>query len=402
MIIQNPKYVFNKLYTGSYIKDKIAHETKNFLVDDDGNRYIYLNEDGNIDPKKAKTLEYVIHVMNASNYKKGYFEIVGISKIYHGVNESITTQPIFKKHKFNEIFDNFYDDHNFALTFKCESLYLPKVDKHIYITFANKEALANHKIDNNTLEMNLASRWRQSLRLYAKNGDDKPIEQLIHKIDTWFHKQTDDNSLFDQYESEMPFCLISGRVSLELSTSNLIAYFFNRDKQLANRFISEFLKIKLDKDESINKIEREFKNIDLFITTNKRTIVIENKIDSNINGVKSANYNQLSKYYEFVEDSYKGLVHHYFILLPEYNNISKDQINSCLHGNKYIIKTYKKLYYELIRDYEYCPNNTKANDYQKFLFNEFKQNIRFLTLTQAAKEQDIAYMRIKQKLEELK
>ncbi len=398
--MQQPKYVYNKLYTGAYIKDKIAHETKNFLLDDDGNRYIYLNEDGKIDPKKGKSLQYVIHVMNASNYKQGYFEVVGISKIYHGPNEVITTQPIFKGHRFNEIFDNFYDDHYLALTFKCEALYLPQPNKHIYMSFRNDKT-SYQELDKHTLLINSASRWGQKLRLYAKNGDDEVIDQLINHINDWFVKPEDDNSFFDHYESEMPFCLISGRVSLELSMSNLIAYFLNRDKQLLNKFIESFLKIKLDNNETIIKIERELKNIDLLISTNKRVIVIENKIDSSINGVKSANYNQLSKYFEYVEKTYQGLIHHYFVLLPEYNHISSELINQCLHGDKYIIKTYKELYDGLIRDYQYLPSGKQASTYQTFLFNEFKENIKFLTLTQAGKEQYIAYMRIKQKLEKI-
>ena len=155
--MSQPKYVFNKLYTGAYIKDKIAHETKNFLLDDYGNRYIYLNEDGHIDLQKGQNLQYVIHVMNASNYQHGYFEVVGISKIYHGPNEIITEQPVFQGYRFNEIFDNFYDDHYLALTFKCAALYLPQPHKHIYITFRNHQASLT-KVDNNTLIMHSASR----------------------------------------------------------------------------------------------------------------------------------------------------------------------------------------------------------------------------------------------------
>ncbi len=89
------------------------------------------------------------------------------------------------------------------------------------------------------------------------------------------------------------------------------------------------------------------------------------------------------------------------MLLPEFNSITKQQINEYQHGNKWILKTYTQLY-DVIKHHEYKPNGIDCNEYQKFLFNEFKENVKFLTLTSAEKEQFIAYLRIKQKIESLR
>lgn len=392
------KYIYNKLYTGSFLKDKIGHETKNFLLDDNGKRYIYVNPDGIVPAKKGRDIEYVFHIINASNYKKGYFELIGISKVYKGPNEAITEEPKFKGVGYNQLFDLLKGSYG-QLTFKCETLYLPKNNKNIYITFKNNKPSVLKEDDILTIKS--SSNFGQYLRVYAKNGDESILNDIITNINEWFDIAKDDNAFFDKIPSELPFCLISGRVSLELSMSNMISYFLNRDQELLKAFIAKFLNINIDDDESF-ETKREEENIDLIFESKKRVIVIENKIDSNINGIKKANYSQLSKYYDYVQKEYKKLEKHYYVILPEYNNISQELINQYKHGNKYEIKTYKQLFDSVMNVWEYKPNGSKADEYQKFLFNEFRENVKYLTLTNAGREQYIAYIRIKQKIEKLK
>lgn len=64
----------------------------------------------------------------------------------------------------------------------------------------------------------------------------------------------------------------------------------------------------------------------------------ENKIKSNINGVRYDPYtgdysNQLIKYYNIIEKNYKTQNRHYYIFKPDYNNISIDNLKSCLSSD---------------------------------------------------------------------
>lgn len=39
----NYEFVFNKIFTGSFLEYHLGHEIINFIKTDEGNRYVYLN-----------------------------------------------------------------------------------------------------------------------------------------------------------------------------------------------------------------------------------------------------------------------------------------------------------------------------------------------------------------------
>ena len=92
----------------------------------------------------------------------------------------------------------------------------------------------------------------------------------------------------DSIDDEQCFSIISGRAQLEVSTSNQIAYFLKRDDNLLRVFMRDFLNIDdLLDDETFEIVREKEKNIDLLFKSERHIIVVENKIDSSINGRSS-------------------------------------------------------------------------------------------------------------------
>lgn len=61
---------------------------------------------------------------------------------------------------------------------------------------------------------------------------------------------------------------------------------------------------------------------------------------------------------------------------------------------------YYKNFYEILKSHQYLKS--KNDDYQKFIFNEFRQNIKYLTWTKAQQVQYTSFIKLKQKIEFLK
>ncbi|WP_033379045.1 PD-(D/E)XK nuclease family protein [Mesomycoplasma moatsii] len=400
----NNKYLFNKIFAGKYINFNLGHELKNFIVSDEGIRYVYVNPWGRINKEKSKNIEYIIHIIENSNIRQNMFEIVAISEIDKNSNHIIKKDPQFQKIDFHKIFDVlFYENsktknENFNISFIANNFYIPKKDKRIYIEI-KKEKSNIELINKNEVVLSMNFNFGRSLFSYPKNNDEIILENFFKQLDIWFDLSKTNNS-YKTIPKELPFCVISGRVSLELSVSNLLAYFLERDQNLLNKFLKDFLNINIDEEEKF-EIKREEKNIDILIISQRRIIVIENKIYSHINGIKNKNESQLNRYFEYVnsDKKYKDLEKHFYLLIPEYSSIEKEFITNLKYGKEYMIVYYKN-FYEILKSHQYLKS--KNDDYQKFIFNEFRQNIKYLTWTKAQQVQYTSFIKLKQKIEFLK
>ena len=112
---------------------------------------------------------------------------------------------------------------------------------------------------------------------------------------------------------------IYGISNLELPYSNAFKFFIERYPQLLAGFCEHLQKsVKCDildeicqyfaehPNSQIEKIEREWKNIDILIEVDKKwVIVIENKIFSDINGKKENEITQLDKYERIITNEAK-------------------------------------------------------------------------------------------------
>jgi len=403
------RYEFNKVFTGAYLNNNLGHEIINFIKDDNNVRYVYVNPWGNVSKESLNETKFVFHIIESSlNAEKRIYELVAISEIDNEASKRINKYPVFMGYKYNEILDD-STDAEFGVSFVCSNFYVPNGCRIFIETGSDKP---EYKLIDKGVYIKVCSNPQHSTS-YATDGkktvSDNPditdfdvLEELLSsdkiKLDNSYN--IDVNKL----DSEFSYSMISGRVSLEVSMSNLIAYFLTRDSKLCNEIISKCLGIPVDFDEKFEICREEF-DIDLLIKSNKRSIVIENKIDSDING-KKENQNgktisQLSKYYNYVETKYDKLDRHYFILAPEYSLISRSYIDSFVNGDVYKIITYRDLL-TVISNWEYSPNGLTATEKQKFIFGEFKDNINYLTWSKAKQSEYIAYMRLKQTLDVLK
>lgn len=240
---------------------------------------------------------------------------------------------------------------------------------------------------------------------YSKCEDDDKIISELFNGSKYLRLNNEYNVDLNNISSELPFAVLSGRVGLEVSMSNLIAYFMTRDKNFCAAFVGEFLEFDCGEENFLIVREKE-KNIDILLKGEKSIIVIENKIDSDVNGVTASIKNdkqidsQLNKYYKYISKQYpteKGYKRRYYILVPEYSAINKEYLNKYTSGDNYEIKTYNDLY-KAVCNYGYLPNGKQPTDEQRYLFDQFVKTVEYLTWSKAKQMENTAYIRLKQKI----
>lgn len=417
----NYSILFNKIFTGKYLKHNLGHEIINYIQDDNKQRYVYLNPLGEINQKHKP--DYVCHVMKSPLYK-GSFELVSVSMPEsnqdNGVSQAnVIVNPAFKNHNFSKIFSSEKANKkakkakNYSYKAEC---FLIQSNKRVFLKFAPSESdkglicEANKKGD---VLLFLKCRL-QHQRCWAVEDDYQSIETLKDKIlkSEYFKKDSSDFDL-NKIDDELCFSVISDRTKLEDSLSNLICYFFNRDKNLCRDFLKEICNLRNAIEDSENfDVIREEKHIDLLFKSDKNVIVIENKIDSPIlsYGGKFKNRQtqaQISKYYNYVikDGSFKTIdkKHKYFyVLSPKYNFISETELKNYKNGNKYKSLSYDDVskFFQRNKD-NYKPNGDEPSSYGESLYKEFLKTIEYVTMSKSEQAKSIAYIRLKQRIKAL-
>lgn len=376
--------IMNKIFTGEYLEYNLGHELVNFIVDDTNKRYIYVNPLGRCPQKKD--VEYVFHIMGIG---KGTYNLVAVSQVDTSIRNM--SKPKYKGWLFEDIFE--YKKENIkanTFTFLAKKFYKPTKQ----IEFKVKQSEAGIIINNDDKIMISLQCNPLYNNCYATANDIEVIE----KIKGFLKEETGTIDL-SSIADEQCYSNISGRVNLEVSMSNLIAYFANRDKTFLHNFITQFLGVRINDDEHFDVV-REEQNIDLLFKSKNHIIVIENKIDSNINGVildgSMQKQSQLSKYYKYITTKYIGKNTSFFILAPKYNHMD---LNNYENGAAYTIKSYSELFH-VFSEHKYSPIGG-SNEEGKFLFAEFLKTVQYLTWTKPQQREQIAYIRLKQRLKEL-
>lgn len=425
---ENYEIALNKVFTGSHLDFNIGHEIINFIKDQEGQRYVYLNPWGARGKEAARKTRYVFHIIDSSlNDENGkIYELIAVSEIDQkakvnykkGVPKDLNGCPVFEGHNFYDIFYcGFETDKAYYYTYKASKLFRPKDNIRIILKINRNKATITHDEENNKIVVELMCNPQHSI-CYAdasgkitygstpnENNDKSILESLINHYVVESEETIDINTIDD----EQCFSIISGRAQLEVSTSNQIAYFLRRDYNLIYSFLHDFLGVNsVSKDERFDIVREREESIDLLFKSDKHIIVVENKIDSKINGKsKESNekgkYNsQLSKYYDYIEKTYSYIeTRKYFVLAPEYNDISQQQLNDVYEkGDKFILKTYNQLF-EKFQNLEYSPLGLNPSSEQKFLFSQFKKSVEYLTWSKGKQRERIAYIRLKQRVTEL-
>jgi len=433
----NYKYAFNKIFTGSYLIYNLGNELINFIkTDDNGSKYgnrrlVYLNPYGERCKDAAKKTEYVLHVMETTYGNNNYYELIAISKVAQVFDKKTNTyinEPTFydskkdtgtknerlKYEKENVNFSgkflgNIFNDSKAHLcSFIAESLYIPKQNTHFYFEKNNSKEVTQdlEKINikdngNDIFIINLGCNLTGSRNLcYSRDNDLTILDQIVGSE---YKEEVKENTIELPKTDEQCLAVICDRTNLEDSTSNQIAYFLSRDKELLTNFIDMLNKHTnniIDSNKEF-KISREDNHIDILLKSDKDLIVIENKIDSHINGTKKSNKkkkdSQLSSYYDYAESF--GLNTHYYLLKPKYNSITKEELRkNYKYGDKYSIIDYEDLYKVITKPNSYINNKDPR---KVFLYEQFVEGIKYVKSTKSEQMREIAYIRLKQRLDEL-
>ena len=353
------KILVNRMYAGGFLNNNLGHEVINLFKTDKnkpnekpGNRnFIYVQPYGDFDKKHDGSIDAVLlvrytgpHMMQIIGKAEGLTQLID----FKGKTNKKRTEWLKQQHDnqgnmikndsisfgdvlLNEIFEqNYHNEIAIYMTFEATKMRL--ANKPIYIT----DEKSREDISKDIYYIDGKQFAKTSLKMYYENNTT--LEDIISdKFDCWESKNTTET--FENIKVEQDhsnFLQLIKKEDDELCFSNMLAYYFQSNKQLFAQFEKDVLKI--ENPDTNFEIAREENNIDLLIRGDKNVIVIENKIKSKINGLKydiegNLVQTQLGKYHKIVEnmindpdDSSHGKKSHYYIFSPDYNNIDTQKI----------------------------------------------------------------------------
>lgn len=397
-----PLIITNRMYCGGYLLEgeNIGHEVINVYKDDNGDHYIYINDDGKINTKYDKYNDNNIVILLTRYFSKGTYQIIAKAKVesvvynkeglgslkyggkelksiyenntYHGKkqNSEDTIYATYKVQEFRRPKNSLYitDDKNIAAS-ACGCVYFIYTEKGFskqsqkqYFKPCGKEDCAC--VENPCKKEQCEKMQCSEKKCCKKECSYNDLYELINNDALW--NNSDDSKKVETPTEEIRrsdnFMSIIKKADDELSWSNLLAYIFESNKDVFCDFVKEKWGIKLEKNFTLL---REKNNIDMLIFDNNNVIVIENKIKSGINGIKKKNDNneivsQLSTYFDNINNDFEERKKNFIILMPDYKVISLD-----IYKNG---KDYKPLKYsDIKKHYEQKRCNMEGVNY----FNEF-------------------------------
>ena len=385
--------LINQLFAGNYLAEgtNIGHEIINLFKDDDGNNNIFITPSGVID--ENHNIEYILFVRHIA--KKETVEVIGLAEVSskQKVNEEdirkitydgASLEKIFGANKYHDEIEQFAN----YVTYRADNILLPK--KRIFITINNESYDEAEKTIR--IETEKKAITPQSMRVFFSDVTDEKAykilkKDLINDVDCWYNTNTTKKVISygapnDYYLS---FLEVIRKENDENVISNLLAYYFDFNHEVFQKFANTILGIK-DLDYKFT-IYRETKHrVDLWIETKDHIIVIENKIKSGINGInKDENTNQLEKYYKKADAEKKQRTVKYYIFEPDYASFNPDQLKK---DGKY---EYTEIKYSKI--YKFFLENAEAYITDR-VFPDFLRGLKRHTLSLS----DLQYETMKSRL----
>jgi len=355
------------MYAGSYLdeSENIGHEVINLFKDDNGSNYIYINPYGSINKKVNDSVKAILLV---KHIEKGVLEVIAkaenLQQVYYKKNnreEEIRDQITYVKENeitygdvlLSDIYKNGYNE--ILITFKTDNL--RTVKKPVFLI---EDESKQYKYENHYFlpEKHFST---QSLKMYYSENefpqDYDVFDKLLNDSSLWNQEETtavdlDEIYTFDSHEG---FLSVIKKEADELVFSNLFSYIFNQKKDVFKDFVKEVLEInhfttnyniyrEKGKKSKNDKSKKDQSRIDLLIENEDSVIIIENKIESEINSVKSKSSgkieSQLSKYVKIVNEDYADKKHYFYLFAPDYNTINLDIYED---GDKYTIVNYSQI-----------------------------------------------------------
>ena len=425
--IYSNTYIDTMIYIESIvdiIKEAIQKKVKE-KAKKEGIDKFKLNTTKDVPDNLKQTAEKLLKEYNDVKRICKYFE----AKYIHDLQlEYIEQKEVKYNDKFiNEVFEgNFHSVPPIYLTFKADCV--KKAKNSIIIDYSDtkiKNILKKAQVKKDNTKDNDVKLRNQSCLYYLSQKDFNEIinesENGYNNVDNWVDTKKLQESTYKN--DEETFIDIIRKPYDELVFSNMIAYYFENDKELFKKFC-EYLKSDKESnkksDETIinnvaikeldkltinetYEISREVKvdkgRIDILIRTDDSLFIIENKIKSDINGKQYDPYtgeysDQLINYYKHfnpdekneVDEDFKNIKHqYYFIFTPNYNKIDKEKIKKIINPSKeknnescdiidlYNIIAYEDLY-KFFNKEENKPKRVTSNK-QKFYFEDFVSSL---------------------------
>lgn len=354
--------ILNHMFTGNFLNKNIGHEVINLFTDDKGNNFIYLCKDGaynrtDIDLKNSFLVQVQRPVKSINT-----LEIISVANGLTLVNDNLTdnnVEPTYGGVQVSKIFANNIQKQDRYLTFKAKNVYIPK--KPIFIYHGKDKTI---KSDVNLKKYNPSQTLREYILEDCEDYNELyKIMPISGNKEIWEIRDTSKSKVNNE-NCELLATDIYGIQTRELSYSNALAHYIEQYPEL---FIDFFAKLT-----SSNQLEgrpvvyREWKNIDLIVNWDKYVFVIENKICSDINGVKEdKNTTQLDKYQDIMKEAvkdedciFKGKNPIFIFLTPNHNNITPQ--------NK---EWEEKKYWDIRENLNKKINQEPYNE--DYLFNDF-------------------------------
>lgn len=373
--------LINQLFAGAYLSEatNIGHEVINLFKDDNDDNYLFITPHGKFNGHDVDKVIFVQNIkaretMEVVLVAEGLSETdtENVKKIYYaGVN----IVDIFSRNVYRGETDII--DFDVYAPYKANSVRIPAKGKRIIITVDEKYVCEDENAVVILLDSSKSKIVGQGMRTYLSEVSypviyDKILE-LINDKTLWDINSPTQKLMRDgsNSRSDISFLEIIRKENDELIMSNLLAYYFNYNHKMFVRFAKEILGIK-DFDVYFEIIRESMNNIDLWIQGTNSIVVIENKIKSGLNGVKTDGTNQLNKYYNYTQDNSEGKQTYYYLFEPNYSNIEiEDDI---------IKDKFKVVYYSDI--YGFFRNNAAEYINDKY-FADFLMALQNQTMTDA-------------------
>lgn len=372
--------LINQMFAGRYLDEgeNIGHEIINLFKDDAGHNNLFITPSGRVDNHEVKNILFVRNLSARTTV-----EVIGMAKGVATISADEVRQITYAGFSLGEIFgSNTYNGQSDIVsndvTFRAEKFCTPL--RRIIITLDE-----NFKSEDDAVVVYLKSDKKviipQGMRAYYSDEIDcNAYRQLLNLLinnaeeGVWNEDGTDvvipDGIVNNQ---SLSFLEIIRKEDDENVFSNLISYFFEYSHSSFQKFATDpnLLNIKdmsasfeLMREKSLesskdkndeeqnneNKIVKNKGRIDIWIESAGDIIVIENKINSGINGITDSEEegkqrSQLNSYYEYArkEALKKGKTAHFYIIAPDHANFSLDNFKSEIKENFKIIR-YSDIY----------------------------------------------------------
>lgn len=343
-----------KVFCGGYLLDgeNIGHEVIDFFDTDNGERYLYIAPDGNVNGHP--NVEAVLLIRSYGNMLG---EAVGLACdlenicsprnkgealpiTYDSVSyNGIPVDKIFAENVYRGEIEGTFSN----LSYRVGSFKTPNPKHHIFISMgkAKDEDKRRRPIE---LICNDKKQWGHQ-RTYISSVDDPEayarLKELIADEEKWEEQiGTKTVKSVSCNKTQPSFLEIIGKEDDELVFSNLLAHYLSYSKKGFEAFTKEVFGIN-DFGPHPTIIRESKDHVDLWIENERHIVVIENKIHSAINGIKAGHTEtQLSRYRKAAEKECQNRTVKCYLFAPDFNNV--DETKAKEEG--FEIKHYSELY----------------------------------------------------------